>query len=79
MAYQPINKPIPKYFNGKEVFSRKRDCKDFKPHFWDRRYCNLESNCRTNNYHCEGLSGIANRRNKLCTGIKIDRWQQIIS
>ena len=79
MAYQPIEKPIPKYFNGKKVWSYKRDCEDFKPYFWNRRYCKLESNCRTDGYHCEGLAGIMSRCKKLCTGIKIDKWQKIIS
>jgi len=78
MAYQPIEKPIPKYFNGKKVWG-KRDCKDFKPFFLDRRHCKLADNCRTGDYHCESISSITNRWGKLCTGIKIDRWQKIVS
>ena len=79
MAYQPIYKPIPKYFNGEKVWG-KRDCEDFKAYFfWDRRYCKYEYSCRRDGYHCEGLSGILSRRPKLCTGIAIDRWQEIIS
>jgi len=79
MAYQPIEKPIPKYFNGNEVFGYKRDCKDFESFFFNRRFCKRESNCRANGYHCEGFAGIMSRGKKLCTGIKIDRWQKIMS
>jgi len=79
MAYQPINKPIPKYFNGKKVWSYKRDCKDFEPYFFNRRYCKLEDSCRADGYHCEGFSGIMSRRKKLCTGITTNRWKEIIS
>ena len=79
MAYQPINKSIPKYFNGEKVFGKKRDCKDFKPCFWDRRYCKLENNCRAKGYHCEGMSALLSSPPKECTGIKIDKWQKIIS
>ena len=69
MAYQPIEKPI----------SEKRDCKDFKPSFFNRRYCKLENSCRMHGYHCEGNSGVLSSRPKLCTGITIDKWQKIIS
>lgn len=79
MAYQPIEKPIPKYYNGDKVFGKKRDCKDFKPYFWNRCYCKLERNCRANGYHCEGASGPLSRCPKCCTGIKVDKWQKIIS
>ena len=79
MAYQPINEPIPKYYNGVKVFSKERDCKDFKPYFWNRRYCKLENSCRKDGYHCEGLSGIMSRLPILCTGITEDKWQKIIS
>lgn len=81
MAYQPIEKPIPEYFEGKKVFGKKRDCKDFKPYFFNREHCKLEANCRVNGYHCEGLSGMLAhpRVKKLCTGISIDRWENIMS
>ena len=86
MAYQPIEKPIPKYFNGKKVFGRKRDCKDFKPYFWDRRYCKLSDKCEKEGYGgifpitmkpCISDGSLIN--DLLCTGIKLDKWQKIIS
>ena len=78
MSYQPINEPIPKYYNGKKVWG-KRDCKDFEPYLFNRRYCKLENNCRTDGYHCEGFSGVMSRYKKLCTGIATDRWYEIRS
>jgi len=87
MAYQPIEKPIPKYFNGDEVFGRKRDCKDFKPMFWNRRYCKLSDKCKKCGYRqeevykskvfYEGLNEYYSE--KMCTGIDKDRWQKIVS
>jgi len=87
MAYQPVNKPIPKYFNGEKVFGKKRDCKDFKPYFWDRRYCKLSKKCKACGYSLntvyqskkiyQGINELY--AEKLCTGIKKDKWQQIIS
>jgi len=85
MAYQPINKPIPKYFNGKKVWSYKRDCEDFKPYFWNRRYCKLSNKCGNNKYGGilpytgKGCSDRTLLHGLLCTGIKKDRWQEIIS
>ena len=78
MSYQPYNKRPPKYYNGKKVWG-KRDCKDFKPRFWDRRYCKLEDDCRANGYHCDGFTGILSRGPKLCTGITTKKWEEIIS
>ena len=79
MSYQPINKPIPKYYNGEKVFGKKRDCEDFRPYFWDSRYCKLENNCKAEGYHCDGFTGTLSRSPKSCTGISKDRWQEIIS
>ena len=85
MAYQPMNKPIPKYFNGKKVWSHKRDCKDFKPYFFNKRYCKLSEKCKKGKYYCEDpltktpcyypdlAYGVR------CTGISIDNWKKIIS
>lgn len=77
MSYQPFEKSIPKYFNGEKIWG-KRDCKDFKPYFMDRKHCRLQNSCMANDYHCEGGNGILNRRDKLCTGIDINKWQKII-
>ena len=85
MSYQPINKPIPKYYNGRKVWG-KRDCEDFKAYFWDWRYCKLSDKCKKSgyggcfqhtNWACSGDGSLYN--NLLCTGIGLDRWQKIIS
>ena len=78
MSYQPIDKPISKYYNGRKVWG-KRDCEDFKPYFWDRKYCKLESSCRAEGYHCEGFNSPLSSWPKKCTGIAINKWQEIIS
>ena len=78
MSYQPINEPIPKYYNGRKVWG-KRDCEDFKAYFWDRKYCKLENNCKAEGYHCEGFTGAMSRSPKSCTGIARDRWYEINS
>jgi len=85
MSYQPINKPIPKYYNGVKVFGKKRDCEDFESRFWDRRYCKFNNKCKRENYYCEyPLSRLRCYYPEIsclakCTGITIDRWQEIIS
>jgi len=88
MAYQPIEKPIPKYYNGKKVWG-KRDCEDFKPLFFNRRYCKLSDECKKCGYFqdCYMINGVINNSlgiyqkmmNTFCTGIDKDRWQKIIS
>ena len=79
MAYQPIEKPIPKYFNGKEV----QDCADFKPFFFNRKYCKLTDKCKKCGYHCvifEHLEPFESYYPEtLCTGINNERWKKIIS
>ena len=86
MAYQPIDKPIPKYFNGEKVFGKKRDCKDFKAYFFDRRCCRLSNKCKKEGYGClfpgtmkPCWSDGSLLNNVLCTGIVLDKWQKIIS
>lgn len=76
MAYQSRNKPIPKYYNGKKVFDKKRDCEDFKPFFWNRMYCKLSSECKKDGYYCRYIL-LANSFR--CTGIDNDKWQKIVS
>jgi len=82
MAYQPIEKTIPEYFNGEKVWG-KRDCKDFKLFFFNRRYCKLSNKCKKCGYHCvefeyyEPLESYYPET--VCTGINKDRWQKIIS
>ena len=86
MSYQPIEKPIPKYFNGEKIFGRKRDCEDFKPLFFNRRYCKLSDKCIKKGYHCDlpynvplydlGCEEILSDR--ICTGIEIEKWKKII-
>ena len=86
MAFQPINKPIPKYFNGRKVWG-KRDCKDFKPYFFNRRYCKLSNKCKKYVYRqeevykskifFEGFNEYYSE--KMCMGITENRWQKIIS
>lgn len=84
MAYQPKIKSIPFIFNGREVWG-KRDCEDFKPYFFSRRYCKLSEKCKKYKYYCEfPLTKIPCYHpeltyNALCTGIDIDRWKKIIS
>ena len=83
MAYQPINKPIPKYFNGEKVFGEKRDCEDFAPFFLDRRYCRLSNKCPKEGYYYDEemyseQCGLINLMEK-CTGIDEEKWQKIIS
>ena len=77
MAYQPIDNPIPLYFNGKKIFGRKRDCKDFKPYFWNRRYCKLSDKCEKRGYYYDFFRG--DKITILCTGIDRERWEKIIS
>ena len=89
MSYQPIEKQIPRYFNGEKV-QGKRDCKEFKPYFFKRRYCKLSNKCTKKGYHCdlpydtpfeallddwkcEGLL-----LDRICTGIEIEKWKKII-
>lgn len=85
MAFQPINKPVPKYYNGKKVFGRERDCKDFKPYFFNRKYCKLSDKCEKKGYGCVFPYTMQNCANSdlyndlLCTGIDRDRWQEIMS
>jgi len=85
MAYQPIDKPIPKYFNGKKVWNYKRDCEDFKPYFFNQRFCKLSDKCEKEGYGCVFPYTMKNCKNSnlysdlFCTGIAIDRWQEIIS
>ena len=84
MAYQPINTPIPKYYNGEKVFGKKRDCEDFKAYFWNRRYCKLSNNCEKCGYYYEVDEYYEQLESfypeeLLYTGIKLDRWREIIS
>ena len=86
MAYQPIDKLIPGYFEGKKVFDKKRDCKDFWAYAFNRKCCRFSNRCKKEGYGCffpgtmkpcmgdGSLFG-----NLLCTGIEIDKWQKIIS
>lgn len=85
MAYQPIEKPIPEFFNGNKIFGKKRDCKDFKPFFFNKRFCKLSDKCEKGGYGCVFPYTMHNCENSdlyndlLCTGIKKDRWEKIIS
>ena len=71
MSYQPIEKPIPKYHNGEKVWG-KRDCEDFKPYFFNKRYCKLGEKCKGCGYHHILYQ-------TMCIGINEDKWQKIIS
>ena len=86
MAYQPIEKPIPEYFNGEKVFSKKRDCKDFWAYAFNKKCCRLSDKCKKKGYGCLFPGTMKPCKSDgsllnyvLCTGVEIIKWQKIIS